>query len=213
MDGLREALMDDWQGHRKLLKVAEKAPKWGNDDDCVDDVFLDLYDYYCEAVRKQTNYLGSKYDPSMLAISTHGPFGRACLASPDGRKAGEPLADGVTSPYPGTDTEGPFAVLCSAGKVDHTQIRGGLMNMKFTPASLKGVSGSHNLLALVRSYFETNGFQIQFNVVNSDMLRDAQKHPDQYRSLIVRVAGFSAYFVELGKVIQDEVIQRTEHTL
>ncbi|OPZ55389.1 MAG: 4-hydroxyphenylacetate decarboxylase large subunit [Synergistetes bacterium ADurb.Bin520] len=161
----------------------------------------------------QLNYLGKPYDPSMLAISTHTPFGKACGATPDGRCAGEPLADGVTSPSPGTDTSGPLAVLLSSAKVDHTRIRGGLHNMKFHPRSLRGVAGSKKLLSLVKSYFDLGGFQIQFNVVDGNMLRQAQEHPDAYRDIIVRVAGFSAFFVELGKPVQDQIIARTEHEL
>jgi formate C-acetyltransferase/4-hydroxyphenylacetate decarboxylase large subunit len=136
-----------------------------------------------------------------------------CGASPDGRKAEEPLCDGVTSPFPGTDLKGPVSVLLSAGKIDHTRIRGGLHNLKFHPSAIKGIQGSKKLLALIRSYFGYPGFQLQFNVVDSNMLRDAQEHPEQYRELIVRVAGFSAFFVELSKSIQDQVIERTEHGL
>ena len=157
------------------------------------------------------NYLGCPYDPSMLAISTPVPFGKACAAFPDGRLSGEPLADGVTSPFPGTDTHGPTAVIRSSGKVDHTRIRGGLLNLKFHPSALRGESGSRNLLALIKTYFDLPGFHVQFNVVDSEMLRDAQAHPERYRDLVVRVAGFSAYWVEMSKALQDQVIWRTEH--
>lgn len=127
--------------------------------------------------------------------------------------AGEPLADGVTSPYPGTDTHGPTAVLRSSAKVDHTQIRGGLLNLKLHPSALAGEKGSRNLLALIKTYFERPGFQVQFNVVDSRMLRDAQAHPERYRDLVVRVAGFSAYWVEMSRALQDQVISRTEHRM
>lgn len=176
-------------------------------------IYQHLFDTYCDAVVRQDNYLGQPYDPSMLAISTHAPFGKACLATPDGRRAGDALCDGVTSPAPGTDTAGPISVLLSAGKVDHTRIRGGLHNIKIHPLALRGVQGSRKLLALIKSYFDHPGFQLQFNVVDSAMLRDAQAHPEQYRDLIVRVAGFSAFFVELSKSIQDQIIARTEHGL
>ncbi|MBM4404527.1 MAG: hypothetical protein FJ042_09155 [Candidatus Cloacimonetes bacterium] len=119
----------------------------------------------------------------------------------------------MTSPFPGTDISGPIAVLLSAGKIDHTRIRGGLHNMKFLPSSIQGNSGSRKLLALIKTYFDSLGFQIQFNVVDSRLLRHAQENPDEYRDLIVRVAGFSAFFVELGKSMQDEIIARTEHRL
>ncbi len=212
-DELRAAVAADWEGHDLLRRRALDVPKWGNDDDDVDRIFLDLFADYVAWVRGQDNYLGVPYDPSMLAISTPVPFGKACGAFPDGRRAGQPLADGVTSPFPGTDTHGPTAVVRSSMKVDHTQIRGGLLNLKFHPTALRGEPGSRNLLALIRTYFEGPGFHVQFNVVDSRMLRDAQEHPDRYRDLVVRVAGFSAYWVEMSKPLQDQVIWRTEHSL
>lgn len=210
---LKKAVAADWQGYDGLRRLALDAPKWGNDDDRVDGIFLDLFADYCAWVRGQDNYLGKPYDPSMLAISTPVPFGKACAAHPDGRLAGQPLADGVTSPFPGTDIDGPTAVIRSSSKVDHTQIRGGLLNLKFHPTALTGERGSRNLLALIKTYFEKPGFHVQFNVVDSDMLRDAQARPELYRDLVVRVAGFSAYWVEMSKPLQDQVIGRTEHCL
>jgi formate C-acetyltransferase/4-hydroxyphenylacetate decarboxylase large subunit len=149
----------------------------------------------------------------MLAISTPVPFGKVCGAFPDGRLAGQSLADGVTSPFPGTDEHGPTAVIRSSSKVDHTRIRGGLLNLKFHPSALQGERGSKNLLALIKTYFDKPGFHVQFNVVDSNMLRDAQQNPENYRDLVVRVAGFSAYWVEMSKALQDQVIWRTEHNL
>ena len=213
LEEMRAALRENWRGHEKLRKRALAAPKWGNDDDRVDGLFLRLFDDYCAWVPDQENYLGRPYDPSMLAISTPVPFGRVCGAFPDGRFAGQPLADGVTSPFPGTDALGPTAVIRSSAKVDHTKIRGGLLNLKFHPSALSGQRGSRNLLALIRTYFEGTGFQIQFNVVDSNMLRDAQEHPEGYRDLVVRVAGFSSYWVEMSRALQDQVIWRTEHGL
>lgn len=212
-DELKRAVAADWQGHDLLRKRALAVPKWGNDEDEVDGIFLRLFDDYCRWVSGQDNYLGRPYDPSMLAISTPVPFGKACSAFPDGRRAGEPLADGVTSPFPGTDTCGPTAVVRSSGKVDHTRIRGGLLNLKFHPSALGGERGSRNLLALIKTYFDMPGSHVQFNVVDSQMLRDAQAHPERYRDLVVRVAGFSAYWVEMSKALQDQVIWRTEHGL
>jgi pyruvate-formate lyase len=210
---LKAAVAADWRGHDHLRRRALDAPKWGNDDDTVDQIFLDLFNEYAAWVRGQNNYLGVPYDPSMLAISTPVPFGKACAAFPDGRLEGQPLADGVTSPYPGTDTHGPTAVVRSSLKVDHTQIRGGLLNLKFHPTALRGTRGSRNLLALIKTYFAGSGFHVQFNVVDSRMLRAAQEHPEDYRDLVVRVAGFSAYWVEMSKPLQDQVIWRTEHDL
>jgi indoleacetate decarboxylase len=208
---LQKAIRNNWQGFDALHRKALNVPHWGNDDDYIDDIFIDLFNEYCEWVRRQNNYLGYPYDPSMLAISTPVPFGKVCDAFPDGRLKGEPLADGVTSPYPGTDTMGPTAVIRSSSKIDHAQIRGGLLNLKFHPSALRGENGSNNLLALIKTYFENPGFHVQFNVVDSNMLRDAQKNPENYRGLVVRVAGFSAYWVEMSKALQDQVICRTEH--
>lgn len=213
LDDLRAAVAANWQGYEALRRQAQAVPKWGNDDPYVDDIFLELFDDYCRWVKGQVNYLGQPYDPSMLAISTPVPFGKACAAFPDGRCAGEPLADGVTSPFPGTDTHGPTAVIRSSSKVDHTRIRGGLLNLKFHPTAIKAERGSRNLLALIKTYFQNPGFHVQFNVVDSQMLKDAQLHPEKYRDLVVRVAGFSAYWVEMSRSLQDQVIWRTEHNL
>jgi len=211
VENLISAIQNNWEGYAYLRRKALEVPHWGNDDDEVDSIFLELFNDYCLWVRKQNNYLGFPYDPSMLAISTPVPFGKVCDAFPDGRLRGEPLADGVTSPYPATDTHGPTAVIRSSSKVDHTRIRGGLLNLKFHPSALSGDKGSKNLLALIKTYFEKPGFHVQFNVVDSNMLRDAQAHPENYRGLVVRVAGFSAYWVEMSKALQDQVICRTEH--
>lgn len=208
---LKKACANNWKGFEHLRKCALAAPKWGNNDNYVDNIYKELFNTYCYYVVKQKNYLEEPYDPSMLAISTHTPFGKVCGASPDGRLAEVALCDGVTSPAPGTDTTGPVSVLLSAAKIDHTKIRGGLHNMKFHPSALKGEDGSKKLLALIKTYFEHPGFQLQFNIVDSQMLKDAQKHPENYRDLIVRVAGFSAFFVELSKSIQDQIIARTEY--
>lgn len=213
MSKLLQALQSNWQGFDKVHKVALEAPKWGNNDDFVDQIFVELYNFYCQSVVEGTNYLGEKYDPSMLAISTHTPFGAVCGATPDGRYSGEPLCDGVTSPAPGTDVNGPISVLLSAAKIDYTKIRGGLHNMKFHPTAISGIKGSKAVLSLIKSYFDLGGFQLQFNVIDNTMLLDAQKHPEKYRDLIVRVAGFSAFFVELSKSVQDQVIARTLHEI
>jgi formate C-acetyltransferase/4-hydroxyphenylacetate decarboxylase large subunit len=210
---LNKAVKENWKGHESLRKKALEVPHWGNDEDYVDDIYLELFDEYCDWVKKQNNYLGYPYDPSMLAISTPVPFGKVCVAFPDGRMSGEPLADGVTSPFPGTDLYGPTAVIRSSSKVDHTKIRGGLLNLKFHPSALKGENGSKNLIALIKTYFDQPGFHVQFNVVDSRMLKDAQANPENYRDLVVRVAGFSAYWVEMSKALQDQVIWRTEHSL
>lgn len=210
---LCDIVHDNWEGHEEAHKFATDVPHWGNDDEYCDSIFVDFYQEYCKAVRQQNNFLGKPYDPSMLAISTPVPFGKVCEAFPDGRYRFETIADGVTSAFPGTDLHGPTAIIRSCCKVDHTEIRGGLLNLKFHPSALKGESGSKNLMALLKTYFSKPTFHVQFNVVDSEMLRDAQKSPDKYRDLVVRVAGFSAYWVEMSTDLQNQVIWRTEHQL
>ena len=210
---LRAALGADWRGHELLRRRALDAPKFGNGDDQVDGLARQLFDAYCALVVRQRSYLGEPYDPSMLSISTHTPFGKACGATPDGRRAGEALADAVLSPMPGTDRNGPTGVILSATRIDCTPMRGGQLNLKFHPSALHGAEGSRKLLALCRIYFELGGPHVQFNVVDSRMLEHAREHPEQYRDLLVRVAGFSAYWVELSPSLQDQIIARTEHGL
>jgi formate C-acetyltransferase/4-hydroxyphenylacetate decarboxylase large subunit len=210
---LKKALAANFEGdgygevHEKLLA----APKFGNDDDYVDSIAKRLYEAYYEEVYRHRNYFGVPYTPAALSISAHPTFGRACGALPDGRKAGVSLCDAGISAFPGTDTNGPTALVLSGTKIDAVPTLVVLFNMKFHPTALTGIGGSKNLLSLVKTFFDLGGWHIQFNVVDSRMLRDAQLHPENYRDLIVRVAGFSAYWVELSKQVQDEVIARTEY--
>lgn len=194
--------------HRDILN----SPKYGNDDDYVDDIFVKCWEHYNEICLSETTYLGLQWIPAGLSISAHGPFGRVCGATPDGRVAGVSLTDGILSATPGTDVNGPIALFESGIKLDSVKMRSVQLNMKIHPNAVSGIEGSRNLVDLVKSYFNQGGYHIQFNIVDSAMLRDAQLHPEKYRDLIVRVAGFSAYWVELSKPIQDEIIARTEYT-
>ena len=146
-----------------------------------------------------------------ISVSTHGAQGAVTLATPDGRLSGTTYADASMSPYPGTDQNGPYAVFTSATVWDQTKSQNSQLNMKVHPTAIKGAEGSRKLLELTRSYMRNGGFHIQYNVVDSKVLRDAQAHPENYRELMVRVAGFTQYWVEIGKPIQDEVIARTEY--
>jgi formate C-acetyltransferase len=146
----------------------------------------------------------------MLPTTCHVYFGEVSLASPDGRRQGLPLSEGI-SPVQGADRQGPTAVLKSAAKMDHVKTGGTLLNMKFSPSLLEGEQGIDNLHSLVRSYFKLDGHHMQFNVVGAAKLREAQARPGEYRDLIVRVAGYSDYFCDLSKALQDEIIKRTEH--
>jgi len=211
MTELTGMLSDDFgdsENHRKWL--LNKPPKFGNDNDYADGIMQRVFDVYYNAINGRKNTKGGEYRINLLPTTVHVYFGSVTGALPDGRKAGEPLSEGI-SPVQGADRNGPTAVIKSVGKMDHIRTGGTLLNMKFTPQVLEGGEGISKLAHLVRSYFKLDGHHVQFNVVKAETLRDAQKHPDKYRDLIVRVAGYSDYFVDLGKSLQDEIIRRTEH--
>jgi len=154
---------------------------------------------------------GKKMYPCQISVSTHGAQGAATLATPDGRLSGTTFADGSMSAYPGTDKNGPYALFESATIWNHSNSQNSQMNLKLHPNAVRGIQGSKKLLELTRSYMRKGGFHIQYNVVDSKVLRKAQEKPEEYRDLMVRVAGFTQYWVEIGKPIQDEVIARTEY--
>jgi len=191
-------------------RLLNKTPKYGNDDDYADSIMKDIFEAYFEAVDGRPNTKGGYYRINLLPTTVHIYFGKTVEATPDGRKAGEPLSEGV-SPVQGADRKGPTAVIKSVTKIDHVKTGGTLLNQKFTPQLLADDIGMNKLAQLIRTYFKLDGHHIQFNVVSSGMLRDAQKHPERYRDLIVRVAGYSDYFVDLSVDLQNEIIKRTEH--
>jgi formate C-acetyltransferase len=211
MERLLEVLAADFIGYEKERQIfMNKTPRYGNDDDAADGLMKQLFDIYYEAVNGRPTMRGGTYRINMLPTTCHVYFGSVTGATPDGRPAGAPLSEGI-SPGKGADRVGPTGVLKSASKMDHVRTGGTLLNQKFTPALLEGDDGLSNLANLVRTYFKLDGHHIQFNVVKAETLREAQVHPDQYRDLIVRVAGYSDYFCDLNKVLQDEIIARTEH--
>jgi len=169
------------------------------------------FEAYYAAVDGRPNTRGGHYHVNLLPTTCHVYFGSVCGATPDGRHAGLPLSEGI-SPVQGADRHGPTAVLKSAAKMDHARTGGTLLNQKFTPQILAEDAGLEHLVQLVRTYFRLDGHHVQFNVVDADTLRAAQREPGQYRDLIVRVAGYSDYFCDLGRALQDEIIARTEHT-
>ena len=208
---LLEALAGDFEDHERLRHLLiEKTPKYGNDDDYADDVMKDLFEIYFDAIDGRPNTRGGRYHINLLPTTCHIYFGSVCGASADGRMAVAPLSEGV-SPVQGADRLGPTAVLKSVAKMDHERTGGTLLNQKLTPHLLEGENGLDRFVDLVRSYFRMDGHHIQFNVVDSEMLKRAQDNPEQYRDLIVRVAGYSDYFCDLGNVLQNEIIARTEH--
>ena len=204
-------LKTDFDGQEPLRqRLLNKTPKYGNDDDYADSIMKDIFEAYFEAVDGRPNTKGGYYRINLLPTTVHIYFGKTVEATPDGRKAGEPLSEGV-SPVQGADRKGPTAVIKSVAKIDHVKTGGTLLNQKFTPQLLADEIGMNKLAQLIRTYFKLDGHHIQFNVVSSDMLHDAQRHPERYRDLIVRVAGYSDYFVDLSVDLQNEIIKRTEH--
>jgi formate C-acetyltransferase len=206
-----KALDADFAGQETLRqRLVNKAHKYGNDDDYADELMTQTFRMLFKNIDGRPNTKGGAYRLEMLPTTCHVYFGEVCLASPDGRKKGLPLSEGI-SPVQGADRNGPTAVLKSAAKMDHVKTGGTLLNMKFTPSLLEGESGINHLHSLVRSYFKLDGHHMQFNVVSAAKLREAKAKPDEYRDLIVRVAGYSDYFCDLSEALQDEIIQRTEH--
>ena len=195
----------------RIHKLCLEAPKFGNDHFYVDGIFKRWQEWFSAMC---SNYR-SLYDEPMYAcqisVSTHGPMGAVTLASPDGRLKGASFADGSVSAYPGTDTKGPYALFNSATCYNHALSQNSQLNLKIHPSAVGGREGSRKFLHLIRSYLRKGAFHIQFNIMDSEILKDAQKHPENYRGLMVRVAGFTQYWVELGKQIQDEVIARTQY--
>jgi pyruvate formate-lyase/glycerol dehydratase family glycyl radical enzyme len=211
MPALLAALGADFAGHERLRQLLlNQTPRYGNDDDAADAVMRRIFEAVYEAIEGRPNTRGGAYHVNWLPTTVHVYFGSVTGALPDGRHAGQPVSEGV-SPVQGADRHGPTAVLQSVAKMDHWRTGGTLLNQKFTPALLADESGIRALVALIRTYFRLGGHHVQFNVVDAATLRDAQAHPERHRDLIVRVAGYSDYFCDLGRALQDEIIARTAH--
>ncbi|MCZ7543156.1 MAG: glycyl radical protein [Anaerolineae bacterium] len=211
MAELLSILEADFAGcERERLMLVNRTPKYGNDDDYADALMVRLFEAYFNAIDGRPNTKGGRYSINLLPTTCHVYFGSVCGATPDGRRAGAPLSEGI-SPVQGADRHGPTAAIKSVAKMDHVRTGGTLLNQKFTPQLLEGDEGLSKLVQLVRTYFRLDGHHIQFNVVDAETLRAAQRNPEQHRDLIVRVAGYSDYFCDLGRALQDEIIARTEH--
>jgi len=208
---LKAALDADFEGNEEIQHdLIFETPKYGNDDDYADQQAVSVFEIYYDAVNGRPDSRGGVHRINMLPTTSHIYFGSVTGATPDGRNAHKPLSEGI-SPAQGADKEGPTAVIKSASKIDHLRTGGTLLNQKFSPQIFEDEESYNCLTALIRSYFALDGHHIQFNVVNAATLREAQKHPELYRDLIVRVAGYSDYFTDLGGELQDEIIRRTEH--
>lgn len=210
-DQLLKALYADFEDYEELrAKLIYHSPKWGNNDAVADKHAVRVFNSFFKAVDSRPSYRGGVFRINMLPTTSHVYFGSVTAAMPDGRKAYKPLSEGI-SPVQGADIHGPVAVLQSAAKIDHIKTGGTLLNQKFAPEFFKSDEAIDKLCSLIRSYFRLDGHHIQFNVVDAETLKKAQKNPESYRDLIVRVAGYSDYFNDLGTNLQNEIIERTAH--
>ncbi|MCL1848356.1 MAG: glycyl radical protein [Clostridiales bacterium] len=213
MGKLMDALAANFEGAEDVLyQVRNRTPKYGNDDEYADAIMRQVFTLYRDAVTGRPNARGGAWRVNMLPTTCHIYFGEVMLASPNGRFAHQPVSEGI-SPEKGADIHGPTAVIRSCAKMDQLSTGGALLNQKFTPGVVAGDAGLSQMANLIRAYFNLDGHHIQFNVVDRQTLLDAQAHPDEYRDLIVRVAGYSDHFRNLSRALQDEIIGRTEQTL
>ena len=210
---LRRALANNFEGEESLRQMLiNRAPKFGNDEDDVDAIVADVQDFFTRELSRYRSPRGGLFRPGFWTILANMTLGRFTGATPDGRKATEALSDSI-GPSNGCDRKDSTAVLCSSARIDQTAAANGtVLNLRLSPAVIKGQNGNKRLGQLIRSYFDLGGGHLAINVVSTEMLRNAQKHPEQYRDLIVKVAGYAAFFVELGEKTQNDIIARTEHT-
>jgi pyruvate formate-lyase/glycerol dehydratase family glycyl radical enzyme len=212
MEDLLRALGGNFEKNERLrLLLANRTPRYGNDEDYADEIMRLVFDALYDEIDGRPNTKGGEYHIDMLSTTCHIYFGSVTAATPDGRRKGAPLSEGI-SPVQGADRNGPTAVIISCGKMDHVRTCGTLLNMKFMPSVLEGEEGIGKLAGLVRTYFRYDAHHLQFNVIDAETLKRAQKQPEEYRDLIVRVAGYSDYFCDLGKDLQDEIISRTSQS-
>ncbi|MFA9370674.1 MAG: trans-4-hydroxy-L-proline dehydratase [Labilibaculum antarcticum] len=211
LEELKYAMDQDFVNHDQLRSdLVYNTPKYGNDEAYADDEAVAIFETFYSAINGRPSSKGGVFRINMLPTTCHVYFGNVMGASADGRLARKPLSEGI-SPFQGADTKGPTAVVKSAAKIDHLRTGGTLLNQKFSPSFMDNEAGITQVMNLVRSYFRMDGHHIQFNVVSVDTLRAAQKNPENYKDLIVRVAGYSDYFNDLGEDLQNEIIQRNEH--
>lgn len=211
MDELLTAVSQNFEGNEKMRQyIINRTPFFGNDDDYADSIAVKVYDDLVEAIEGHPNTRGGKTQLNMLSTTCHNYFGSVCGASVNGRLAKFAISDG-TSPAHGADTNGPTAVIKSLGKLDQTKSGGTLLNVRFVPTLLKREEDLKKLVSLIRAYFNMGGHHIQFNIVDTQTLLDAQKEPENYKDLLVRVAGYSDYFNDMTEQLQNEIIARTEN--
>lgn len=212
LEELNQAMEADWEGYEELRKKAQNVPKYGNDDNYVDGIAVEISNYYYRTTRSHKDIFGSPFNSAFMGISNYIPTGRVIGATPCGRKARQPLTEGV-SPFAGTDVESPLAAMRSSAKVNHDVHTGGtLLNLRLNGEMVATERGKRNLGSLIRSYFSLGAFHVQFNTISTEVLRKAQAAPDDYKDLLVRVAGYSTQFVNLSPEMQEAIIVRTSHS-
>jgi formate C-acetyltransferase len=211
-----KALRANWEGYEglKALVNSDKVPHYGNDDDYADEMFKLVVETYCKYVEHRPTPHGGDYMPGVYSVSNNVLHGAFTAATPDGREAYEPVSDclGPVHTRAGAhDKNGPTAIANSVTKYDHSRIANGvILNWKFSPGAVSGMTGRDNLISFMDAYFERKGMQSQFNIIGKEILQEAQANPAEYKDLLVRVAGYSAYFTELNKELQNDLIARTE---
>ena len=211
MEEMLNACASNWENEEKMRQyIRNHTPFFGNDDEYADTIAVRVYNDLVEAIEGRPNTRGGKTQLNMLSTTCHNYFGSVCGATPNGRFAHFAISDG-TSPAHGSDSHGPTAVIKSLGKLDQTKSGGTLLNVRFVPQLLKREEDQKKLASLIRTYFKFGGHHIQFNIVDTATLHDAQKHPEEYRDLLVRVAGYSDYFNDMTEQLQNEIIARTEN--
>jgi formate C-acetyltransferase len=214
VDELLTALETDYEGREDLRQMLmNKVPKYGNDIPEVDRMAKEVADIFLDSMKGYETYRGGPFVGSFIPVASYVALGNTTGATPDGRKASQPLADGI-SPVNSTDLKGPTAVFKSVCAIDHRRIPNGVIfNQKVNPQELATREGMQKFAELIRTYIMLGGCHVQFNVVSADTLRDAQQHPEKHRGLVVRVAGYSAFFNEIHRDVQDSIITRTEQAL
>lgn len=212
MAELAAALKADWAGYEELREKAQDCPKYGNDDDRVDDIAIEIANHFYHEIHQYKDIFGSPFNTAFMGISNYIPMGRVLGATPCGRRNAEPSSEGV-SPYAGTDRSTPLAAMRSTAKVNQEMHSGGtLLNLRLNRELVATKRGQANLGAMIQTLFSLGAFHVQFNCISSKVLKDAQEHPEAYKDLLVRVAGYSTQFVNLSKSMQDAIIARTEHS-
>lgn len=211
LEELDKAMEQNWEGYESLRNQAQNVPKYGNDEDYVDQIAIEIANWYYREIHQYKDIFGSPFNTAFMGISNYIPMGRVLGATPCGRKEGEPSSEGV-SPYVGSDTSTPLAAMRSAAKINQEMHSGGtLLNLRLSQELVATKRGQSNLGAMIQSLFSLGAFHVQFNTISSEVLRKAQDCPEEYKDLLVRVAGYSTQFVNLSKAMQDAIIARTEH--